>query len=196
VHSSARPSKRTPARVLTIGALTIRQATADDVPNIAEVHVRSWQAAYRGILADDLLDSLSVTESEGHWRALLSNTKHHWLNLVADDGNGGLAGFCAVTTPKRDAKEDNLLAEVGALYVDPNRWREGAGTAMLIAACEKLNERNWQEVVLWVLPENRRALAFYARYGFTIEEGVEKREERSGRSVIRLRASLPQASSS
>ncbi len=166
------------------------------MPNIAEVHVRSWQAAYRGILEDDLLDSLSVTEREGSWRALLSNTEHHWLNLVAEDGDGGLAGFCAVTTPSRNAKEDESLAEVGALYVDPDRWREGAGAAMLIAALEKLKERGWREVVLWVLPENRRALAFYARYGFTIEEGVEKREERSGRSVIRLRASLPQASSS
>lgn len=194
--SSGRLSKGTLARLLPIGALTIRQATADDVPSIAEVHIRSWQAAYRGILADDLLDSLSVTEREGSWRTLLSNTKHHWLNLVAEDGSGELAGFCAVTTPSREAKKGESLAEVGALYVDPDRWREGAGAAMLIAAFEKLNERGWREVVLWVLPENRRALAFYARYGFTIEEGVEKREERSGRSVIRLRASLPPASSS
>ena len=166
------------------------------MPNIAEVHIRSWQAAYRGILADDLLDGLSVAEREGSWRTLLSNAEHHWLNLVAEDGNGGLVGFCAVTTSSRDAKEDEPLAEVGAFYVEPDRWREGAGAAMLIAAFEKLKEHGWREVVLWVLPENRRALAFYARYGFTIEEGVEKREERSGRPVIRLRASLPPASSS
>jgi ribosomal protein S18 acetylase RimI-like enzyme len=165
------------------------------LPSIAEVHVRSWQAAYRGILADDLLNSLSVAEREGSWRALLGNAEHHWLNLVAEDGNGGLIGFCAVTTPSRDAKKDESLAEVGALYVDPDRWREGAGAAMLIAAFEKLKERGWREVVLWVLPENRRALAFYSRYGFTVEEGVETHEERSGRPVIRLRASLPPASS-
>jgi ribosomal protein S18 acetylase RimI-like enzyme len=166
------------------------------VPSIAEIHVRSWQAAYRGVLSDDLLDSLSVSEREASWRALLGDTEHHWLNLVAEDDGGVLAGFCAVTTPSRDAKEDELLAEVGALYVDPDRWREGAGAAMLIAALERLKERTWRDVVLWVLPENRRALAFYARFGFTIEEGVEKREERSGRPVIRLRTSLPPASSS
>lgn len=101
-----------------------------------------------------------------------------------------------MTTPSRDAKGDESVAEVGALYVDPDRWRDGVGTALLIAAFERLKERGWQEVVLWVLPENLRALAFYARHGFTIEEGVEKREERSGCSVIRLRASLPRASSS
>lgn len=77
----------------------------------------------------------------------------------------------------------------------PRPSRRGLGWSRR-TAFEKLTERGWREVVLWVLPENRRALAFYARYGFTIEEGVEKREERSGRPVIRLRASLPPASSS
>ena len=101
--SSGQPSKGTLARLLPIGALTIRQATASDVPSIAEIHVRSWQAAYRGILANDLLDSLSVTGREGSWRTLLGNAEHHWLNLVAEDGNGGLIGFCAVTTPSRDS---------------------------------------------------------------------------------------------
>jgi ribosomal protein S18 acetylase RimI-like enzyme len=95
-----------------------------------------------------------------------------------------------VTTPSRDADEGESLTEVGALYVDPDRWREGTGTAMLMAAFEKLKERGWREVVLWVLPENTLALAFYARLGFTIEERVEKREERSGWPVIRLRAQV------
>jgi ribosomal protein S18 acetylase RimI-like enzyme len=142
------------------------------------------------VLPDDLLDGLSVTEREGSWRALLGGNEHHWLNLVTEDESGALVGFCSVTTPSRDAREDELPAEVGALYVDPDRWREGAGDAMLAAAFEKLKERGWQEVVLWVLPENTRALAFYARFGFEIEVGVEKREERSGRPVIRLRAQV------
>jgi len=31
---------------------TIREATPDDAPAIAAVHVRSWQAAYRGIVPE------------------------------------------------------------------------------------------------------------------------------------------------
>ena len=53
-----------------------------------------------------------------------------------------------------------------------------------------LDKRGWRDVVLWVLPENHAALAFYDRFGFVIEEGLEKREERSGRPVIRLRTRL------
>ena len=90
--SSGRPSKGPWLGSSHWGA-DASQATADDVPNIAEVHVRSWQAAYRGILADDLLDRLSVTEREGSWRALLSNTEHHWLKLVAENGMADSLAF-------------------------------------------------------------------------------------------------------
>jgi ribosomal protein S18 acetylase RimI-like enzyme len=70
----------------------------------------------------------------------------------------------------------------------PGHWREGIGSALLHSALAELEEDAWSEVVLWVLPENHHALDFYARFDFRVENGVEKREERSGRSVIRLRA--------
>lgn len=163
---------------------------------IAAIHVRSWQAAYRGALPDELLDGLSVSEREGSWRALLGEGEKRWLTLVAELSRGDLAGFCSVATPSHGEDADALTAEVGALYVAPGHWRQGAGHAMLAAAFEELDRRRFRDVVLWVLPENHAALAFYDRFGFEIEEGVEKREERSGRPVIRLRASLPSASSS
>jgi hypothetical protein len=61
---------------------------------------------------------------------------------------------------------------------------------MLTFALRELGERGWRSAILWVLPENRAALAFYTRFGFEVEQGIEKREERSGRPVIRLRATL------
>lgn len=165
------------------------------MPSIAEIHVRSWQAAYGGVLPDELLDGLSVSERKRSWTAILSESEDRWLTLVAERDGSGLAGFCSVATPSRDQGADGLTAEVGALYVDPDHWRQGAGGALLVAALEELDRRRFRDVILWVLPENHAALDFYDRFGFEVEEGVEKREERSGRSVIRLRASLPQASS-
>ncbi len=170
--------------------MRVHNATVGDAPHIAEIHVRSWQAAYRGILLDSLLDGLSVSEREQNWRALLSDGGDRWLALVVEDSGGALVGFCSVATPSRDEDAGETTAEVGALYVDPDHWREGAGEAMLSAALEQLGEKGWRDVILWVLPENRAALTFYDRFGFVIEDGVENPEERSGRPVIRLRASL------
>lgn len=115
---------------------------------------------------------------------------------MAERSQGDLTGFCSIATPSRDEDADALTAEVGALYVDPGHWRQGVGRAMLTAALEELDRRSFRNVILWVLLENHAALAFYERFGFTIEEGVEKREERSGRPVIRLRASLKSSVSS
>ena len=52
-------------------AMRIREAEPKDARAIAEIHVRSWQAAYRGQLADDYLDELKVEDRlEMHQRAL------------------------------------------------------------------------------------------------------------------------------
>jgi len=39
----------------------IRAALPTDAQGIAQVHVRSWQQAYRELLPSDFLDSLSAT---------------------------------------------------------------------------------------------------------------------------------------
>ena len=44
--------------------MIIRDAELRDARGIAEVHVRSWQAAYAGIVPDEDLAQLSVDERE------------------------------------------------------------------------------------------------------------------------------------
>jgi GrpB-like predicted nucleotidyltransferase (UPF0157 family)/GNAT superfamily N-acetyltransferase len=170
--------------------LKVRKANDGDVRRIAEIHVSSWQAAYRGILPDPLLDGLTVSEREQMWRSILGDRNEHRLTLVAKGLGGELTGFCSTVTPSRDRDAGEATAEVGALYVDPDHWREGTGRELLAAALAELREGGWRDVILWVLPENRDALAFYERFGFTVEPGIEKREEQSGHRVIRLRFGL------
>jgi GrpB-like predicted nucleotidyltransferase (UPF0157 family)/ribosomal protein S18 acetylase RimI-like enzyme len=171
----------------------VRKASGDDAAAIADIHVRSWQAAYRGALPDELLDGLAVAERARSWREILAAGDERWLTFVAEPVAGGLAGFCAATMPSRDADAGDATAEIGALYVDPDHWRDGVGSALLAFALEALNRAGWRDAILWVLPENHDALAFYKRFGFEIEKGVEKCEERSRRRVIRLRAALAEA---
>ena len=42
--------------------MIIRQAREEDVRQIAEILVEDWQTAYRGIMDDDFLDSLSAAQ--------------------------------------------------------------------------------------------------------------------------------------
>jgi ribosomal protein S18 acetylase RimI-like enzyme len=168
----------------------VRDASHEDAPAIAAIHVRSWRAAYRGILPDAQLESLSIAERRRAWEALLREDADRWLTLVAEHVPGRPCGFCSASTPSLDPRAGEDVAEIGALYIDPDYFRQGGGSAILTVALRDLAEQGWRETVLWVLPDNRGALTFYDRFGFEIEQGVEKLEERSGRPVIRLRATL------
>jgi hypothetical protein len=48
-------NRRVPGKM---GVMDIRPAGMEDVPEIAVAHVRSWQAAYRGLLPQAYLDGL------------------------------------------------------------------------------------------------------------------------------------------
>lgn len=170
--------------------MKVRRARKNDLRHIADIHVRSWQTAYRDILPDPVLDRLSVFERKQAWKRVLGDEGDHRLTLVTENSGGVLTGFCSAEIPSSDKDAGETTPEIAVLYVDPDHWRRGAGSALLSAMLDELHEAGWRDVVLWVLPENRPALAFYEHFGFTVENDVTKREERSERMVIRLRSRL------
>ncbi|GGT26686.1 GNAT family N-acetyltransferase [Nonomuraea spiralis] len=54
--------------------MRIRQATSADAGAIAEVHVRSWQAAYRGLVPQDHLDGMNAAARRPAWERWLART--------------------------------------------------------------------------------------------------------------------------
>jgi GNAT superfamily N-acetyltransferase len=159
----------------------------EDAAAIAGVHVRGWQAAYRGLLPDELLDGLSVAQRETVWREALGGEQPPAVLVATTDG--AVVGFCAVAAPSRDGDGDERVAGIGAIYVDPDFWRGGVGRALMEVALGDLRAAGWHAVTLWVLAENHRAREFYAQFGFE-PDGAETAHEGSGQAEIRLRAPL------
>jgi hypothetical protein len=52
--------------------MNIREANINDAKGIANVHVKAWQSAYRDIMGNDYLDSLSVNKKTEIWQKSLS----------------------------------------------------------------------------------------------------------------------------
>ena len=169
-------------------AVEVRRAAPEDAAAIAAVHVRAWQVAYRGLMPDQLLDGLSVTEREEFWRQALAGGQGPSKVFVAVEDEAVL-GFCAIATPSRDDDADDHVAEIGAIYVDPYVWRSGVGRALMEVALTDLRAAGWRAVTLWVLAENRPARDFYREFGFE-PDGAEITHERSGQMEVRLRATL------
>ena len=116
-----------PAAQGTIGVMDIRAARIEDVPEIAVVHVRSWQAAYGGLLPQAYLDGLDPSQRTGRWERSLSATDwSHGGTLVAD-ADGRLSGFVSFGPARDDDAESRRAGEIYAIYLLPAAWDEGIG---------------------------------------------------------------------
>jgi ribosomal protein S18 acetylase RimI-like enzyme len=146
------------------GLIHLRHATEEDAGDIATVHVRSWQGAYRGQVPQEFLDGLSVMRRELTWRDELGVTPRERLPWIAEC-DGGIAGFVSAG-PCRDPDTDARTGEVYAIYVDPDCWKRGIGRNLLSHATRDLKQAGYAHATLWVLASNDRARRFYEAAGW------------------------------
>lgn len=167
--------------------MLLRPAEPSDAMDVARVHVRSWQAGYRGLLPAEYLDQLRPEDRAARYDfATQDATKPHTI-VVVDDAR--VCGFA--TTMPAQASNIERCGELAALYVDPDDWGRGIGAALVSAARAGLIERGFENALLWVLAGNARAVRFYERDGW-LADGSEKDEEMWGIHVhsLRYRCSL------
>ncbi len=136
--------------------MKLRAARPGDEAAIAEVHVRTWQAAYRGQIPDDFLDSLSIEERTGMWRQIIAeSTTPGRACIVAEVGDRivGFANLC----PSRDDRAAPRTGELATIYLLEEHWNRGLGRALLDRAVAGLTEAGFATATLWVLDTNARA---------------------------------------
>jgi GNAT superfamily N-acetyltransferase len=138
-------------------AMLLRPAEPVDAMAVARVHVRSWQAGYRGLLPDAYLNGLRPEERAERYDFATDDTREP-ATMVAMDG-GRICGF-ATTSPARDSDVPEH-GELCALYVDPEWWGRGIGAALISAARDRLLDQGFRNAVLWLLDGNARAERFY-----------------------------------
>ncbi len=140
----------------------IRQATSDDADAIARVQVGTWQDAYRGIVPQEFLDSINVSEwAERRFREL-ANSRAGTASHVAEIENEVVGwAFCG---PNRD-QDSTYAGELYAIYLVPECQRRGIGMALTVASAKSLIESGMNSMLLWVLAENWPARRFYEALG-------------------------------
>lgn len=138
--------------------MQIRRATADDEYALARIHTLSWQDAYVGLVPQDYLDGLTVEKRLPMWRNILTGSEvHAYVAQVNDE----IAGFVTV----RVSDEEPGSADVGAIYLLRQYWRQSIGTALWQRACEDAAERGLSRVLAWVVEGNTSARSFYRSVG-------------------------------
>jgi GNAT superfamily N-acetyltransferase len=168
-------------RRMLADVVTVRRATVQDASAIGRLHVRAWQAAYRGQMPDDYLDGLRPEDRAATWERGLRRDRERDPILVAER-DGRVVGFAAVGP----AGDPDGAGELYAINVDPDHWGTGAGRALLAAAQAELARLGHPEAVLWVLPGNHRARRFYEVAGWS-DDGARRTSEVLGVMVPEVR---------
>ncbi|QKV91891.1 GNAT family N-acetyltransferase [Streptomyces sp. NA02950] len=163
----------------------VREMTETDIDAVAAVRVRGWQEAYAGLMPQSYLDGMSVEADAERRREFFSRGVGDVVNLVAEADDGEVVGW-ACFGPYRDRDVPTGDAELYALYVRPALLGTGIGRALLDESLERVTERGFPRLRLWVLRDNERARHFYERAGFAPDGGAEAYEV-AGVSVPEVR---------
>jgi ribosomal protein S18 acetylase RimI-like enzyme len=163
--------------------LKIRNATPADALAIAEIHVKSWQHTYRGVVPDVYLDSMTVTTREAVWRETLAQSRP---KVIVAESEGKIVGFCSFGR----CRDDNAAAndgEIWALYLSPLYYGMGFGHALLTEARAQLLAQGKVKISLWVIVGNERAGRFYNAQGFEVEQNSLKTFALAGADIEEMR---------
>ena len=176
----------------TAAPVHVRRAGPADADQIAVVHVRSWQGAYRGLLPQEYLDGLDPAARTERWRLALERDSWPAAGTIVVVSDGRVGGF-ANLGPTRDPDAGGArVGEIPAIYVLPEAWGTGLGRGLMTGALSELAAAGFDSATLWVLESNARARRFYDRAGWTAD-GSTKHDDIGGAAVteVRYRRPLP-----
>jgi GNAT superfamily N-acetyltransferase len=144
----------------------IRRVRLEDAAAVAEVHVRTWQAAYEHVFGVERLAGLDIGARERLARRFATDGDYD--AFVAED-DGRIVGFVACGTAEEEADQRELFA----IYVLPEAWGTPAAPGLMGAAVEAMRDRGAPDAILWVLEDNPRARRFYEREGWRADGTAE-----------------------
>jgi ribosomal protein S18 acetylase RimI-like enzyme len=148
--------------------LTLRDATLADLAAIDDLHVRSRQVAYRGLVSDHYLDVTMPASSRVDWQRKLPELLGGAGCVRVAESDGEIIGFVAAFAPDGDGS-----VYINNLHARHDRKGLGAGTALLEAAARWTRANGARAMHLKVLEQNTSAIGFYESHGWRRIDRVE-----------------------
>lgn len=142
--------------------IEIHGATIDDADDIGYLHAKSWQSAYRDILPREYLNEFTPEKRSDFFKKALSTRPEEYYLAYLDRIPIGML----IIGKALDENIKPNTGEIMALYLLEEYWGQGLGKSLLEFAVRRLRELLHNEVILWVLEDNKRARNFYEKYGF------------------------------
>ena len=145
----------------------IYKATEKEAGILGVLHVEGWKGAYGGIINQEYLDNLQPSDKADLWTDWLEKPDIEAAIAYSDNHPVGFVAYGRIQTPPpgQSAIRPLYTSEILALYILPDYWRKGVGTALLKFAAKELKPMKHTSMCLWVLDKNKRACDFYEKMG-------------------------------
>jgi GNAT superfamily N-acetyltransferase len=141
----------------------IRPADIDDAAAIARVHVLSWRSTYKAMLPAEFLESLTEAGYTDRWKRFISDRSSRAYVVQEGDDRDAVVGFAS--GGRERAGETGYTGELYAIYLIESSQRRGYGRELVRAVAGGLRELGLEDMIVWVLKDNRPARDFYERIG-------------------------------
>ena len=141
--------------------ITIRPATPDDLPTIAQLAYRIWPVCYGPIIPMEQVQA--VLEAIYTPQALLNEMQEEGHQFWLAEKGEQAVGYCS-------AYQEENTAWLKKLYVLPEL--QGAGIGRQFIAMVEKTFAHCHTMRLLVNSDNTDAQHFYERYGFVVEAEV------------------------
>ena len=131
--------------------------TPEEIEGKSLVHWQTWRESYDDLLPPEFQETMTLD------RCRFFSQKYPENTLIAMDGKK-VVGFISYG----NYHDETIQAgEIIALYVLKDYYGKGVSKQLMHAAFVALDQ--FSEIYLWVLKDNKRAIAFYQKMGFTFD---------------------------
>ena len=131
--------------------------TPEEIESKSLVHWKAWREAYDDLLPAEFQETMTLE------RCRFFSQKYPENTLIAIDGLK-VIGFISYGNFRDKTMQ---AGEIIALYVLKDYYGKGIAQKLVRAALTALD--SFSEIFLWVLKDNKRAIAFYQKMGFTFD---------------------------
>ncbi|MDD4508081.1 MAG: GNAT family N-acetyltransferase [Eubacteriaceae bacterium] len=164
--------------------MEIREAKMAEIPELSRCYALSWRTAYTGLVPQTYLNHLKLDFWVPSFSRWLRDPEMH--TFVIDDA--GTIGGVVTFGKARDVSHKGW-GEIMSLYLLPEYWNRRLGFQLCVSALKQLQKEGYDQVYLWALDSNERALVFYQKVGFKMT-GETWGGQVGGQNVTDIRLTL------
>lgn len=140
--------------------ICIRYVQSRDIKQIAKIKVDGWKSAYKGIIDDEFLDSMSIS------RQIDIINNYSLDTMFVAENNNEILGFCRIYDYNEPVYDDNEIdCEIREIYVNSSLKRMGIGSTLFNFIKEYFSQKGKRKLYLGCLKDNHSARKFYEKMG-------------------------------